>query len=128
MRESRRLSEAYKRGRRFGVQRVVDALQSKAEGMTLPDSHVSSYEGQITVTPVVKHLAPDTLAQIFYCKNRDPAHWSDRQDVRLETTVAGLPEAMLDRMRKAALDGQRLAKAIDVSSVQIAAKSGEKEG
>jgi hypothetical protein len=32
---------------------------------------------------VVRHLekAPDTLAQIFWLKNRDPARWRDKQDI-----------------------------------------------
>src|SRR4029077_9635967 len=28
-------------------------------------------------TPYVEHVPPDTTAQIFWLKNRDPAHWRD---------------------------------------------------
>jgi hypothetical protein len=43
------------------------------------DLHFSSYEGEVTATPYVKHYAPDTTAAIFWLKNRKPDDWRDRQ-------------------------------------------------
>ena len=31
----------------------------------------------MTRVPIVEHVPPDVTAQIFWLKNRDPAHWRD---------------------------------------------------
>jgi hypothetical protein len=31
----------------------------------------------VTRVPIVEHVPPDVTAQIFWLKNRDPAHWRD---------------------------------------------------
>jgi hypothetical protein len=31
--------------------------------------------------PIVEHVPPDVTAQIFWLKNRDPAHWRDAWQV-----------------------------------------------
>jgi alkanesulfonate monooxygenase SsuD/methylene tetrahydromethanopterin reductase-like flavin-dependent oxidoreductase (luciferase family) len=96
----------------------MDSLADKALGMVLPDCHVTAYEGQVTVTPLEKHLAPDTLAQIFWLKNRDPKNWSDRQEVHTTTTIAGLPESVMDRIRAAAKARAEGRPVVDVQEVK----------
>ena len=54
------------------------------------------------ITQTVKHMAPDTTAQIFWLKNRRPDKWRDRQinpddvpdsvKIELETDVKGFAE------------------------------------
>ena len=34
-------------------------------------------DGEIIEAPYVEHVPPDVTAQIFWLKNRDPAHWRD---------------------------------------------------
>jgi hypothetical protein len=34
-------------------------------------------DGEVTRVPIVEHVPPDVTAQIFWLKNRDPAHWRD---------------------------------------------------
>ena len=58
--------------------KVVRRLFERATGYSHPDVHVSNYQGEITVTPLTKHYAPDTTAGIFWLKNRRPAEWRDR--------------------------------------------------
>jgi hypothetical protein len=99
MKEDRRLSNAYKRGGAMRDRRIVDALADKALGMVLPDCHVSQHQGIVTVTPLEKHLAPDTLAQIFWLKNRDPQHWNDRQITTVEHSIAGVSPDVIARMK-----------------------------
>jgi hypothetical protein len=38
--------------------------------------------------PCVKHVAPDTTAQIFWLKNRRPEEWRDRQEIHHHLTSA----------------------------------------
>jgi hypothetical protein len=94
---------------------MEEALMARAVGMTMPDTHVSVYKGDVTLTPMKKHLAPDTLALIFGLKNLDPKHWADRQDIKVEQTIAGLPEGALERMRALAR-AKSGGKVIDVES------------
>ena len=63
MKDDAGLRRACKKGQAQMTNRVEHALAHKAVGMVLPDSHVSNYQGVVTVTPLEKHLAPDTLAQ-----------------------------------------------------------------
>jgi hypothetical protein len=58
--------------------RVIRSLYHRAMGYSHPDVHVSNFKGEITVTPIVKHYAPDTTACIFWLKNRQPDDWRDR--------------------------------------------------
>ncbi len=46
-------------------------------GYSHPAVHVSNYQGDITLTPITKHYPPDTVAAIFWLKNRQPAKWRD---------------------------------------------------
>lgn len=93
------MANAYKKGRAKAVGRVVDAMQSRAEGMTLPETDLHVVDKTLVRTELTKHFLPDTLAGIFFLKNRDPKNWADRQEVNQTTTIAGLPEGVLERMR-----------------------------
>lgn len=60
--------------------RVERSLYERATGYSHPDVHASSYQGSVTLTPIVKHYPPDTTAMIFWLKNRQPAQWRDKVD------------------------------------------------
>ena len=56
----------------------------------------------------VKHIPPDTTAQIFWLKNRRPDRWRDKQQIEhsgtleVENPLAGLTT---EELRKLADDG-----------------------
>jgi len=53
-------------------------------------------EDELVVTKVItKHVVPDTTAQIFWLKNRQPQQWRDKQEVDL--TVKELPKIVIKR-------------------------------
>ena len=54
---------------------VKQSLYLRATGYSHPDVHISNYQGEITVTPVIKHYPPDTGACIFWLSNRDGENW-----------------------------------------------------
>jgi len=62
-------------------QRVERSLYQRAVGYAHPDVHVSNYQGEVTLTPITKHYAPDTVACIFWLKNRQPELWRDKHEV-----------------------------------------------
>jgi hypothetical protein len=100
--DDKKLSAAIKRGRAELIDRVEDSLVQRALGMTIPETRVSVVNGKIVLTTIQKHIPPDTLAMIFWLKNRAPERWGDRQSIRVQQTIAGVPEGILERWRAAA--------------------------
>lgn len=72
---------ALKKGKDDADDQVIASLFHRATGYSHPDVHVSNYQGEITVTPLVKHYPPDTTAAIFWLKNRKPRDWRDKTEV-----------------------------------------------
>lgn len=75
-------SQAIKDGRNdFDNNRVEASLCHRAIGYSHPDTHISNYKGQITVTPITKYYPPDTAACFIWLKNRDSGNWKDKQQI-----------------------------------------------
>jgi hypothetical protein len=72
--------QALKVGKDEADNRVERSLYQRAVGYSHPDVHVSSYMGDVTLTPIVKHYPPETVAAIFWLKNRRPEAWRDKLD------------------------------------------------
>lgn len=60
--------------------RVEQSLYRRALGYSHDSVHVSNYQGEVTLTPIVEHYPPDTTAAIFWLKNRKPEEWRDKTD------------------------------------------------
>lgn len=70
--------KALKAGKGEADDRVERSLYQRAVGYAHPDVHISSYEGDVTLTEIVKHYPPDTTAAIFWLKNRRKDEWRDK--------------------------------------------------
>jgi len=68
-----------KKGKADADSEVKKALFKRATGYSHPDTHISNYMGEITVTAIEKHYPPDTTACIFWLQNRDPENWKPRK-------------------------------------------------
>lgn len=74
-----------KEGKSQADAEVADRLYKRACGYSHPDTKFATFEGEITDTKeFTKHYPPDTIACIFWLKNRRPDLWRDR--VGLEHT------------------------------------------
>lgn len=73
-------SEALKLGKAEADERVERALFERATGYVHPETHVSNYQGIVTLTPLLKHYAPDPTSMIFWLKNRQPDKWRDKPE------------------------------------------------
>lgn len=71
--------ESMKAGKDIADQNVVRSLYRRACGYSHPDVHISNHKGVITLTPIIKHYAPETVACIYWTKNR--LGWSDKQEL-----------------------------------------------
>lgn len=98
------LREALKRGREVSDLEVENALYKRAMGYTTVE--VIEEYGAVTKR-TVKEIPPDTTAQIFWLKNRNPEAWRDRRNVELDgqvdvkNPIAGLSTEELRKLIKA---------------------------
>ena len=60
---------------------VERSLFEKAMGYEHPSIHFWNHMGDVSQTPYIKKYAPDTTAQIFWLKNRQPKKWRDKTEV-----------------------------------------------
>ena len=97
-REHPEFSESVKKGKILADAQVAEKLFQRATGYSHPDTHISNYQGAITVTPVMKHYPPDTTAAIFWLKNRQRNKWRDKQEI--EHTGKLTLEELLDASNK----------------------------
>jgi len=74
--ESLRLSKA-----EHDNKHVVRSLLERATGYSHPDTHISNFQGEITVTPITKHYPPDPTSMIFWLKNRQSQDWKDKHEI-----------------------------------------------
>lgn len=87
-------SESVKRGKLIADSEVASKLYHRAIGYEHPDTHVSNYQGEVTLTSLVKHYAPDPTAAIFWLKNRRPDQWRDKTE--RELTIKKSAQEMSD--------------------------------
>ncbi len=73
-------SEALKFGKTFADAEVASKLFHRATGYEHPEDDIRAVNGEIVITPTVKHYPPDTTAAIFWLKNRQPALWRDKRE------------------------------------------------
>lgn len=72
--------DAIKEGRDLADADVAHKLYRRATGYSHPDVHISNYQGVITVTEIVKHYPPETMACIYWLNNRQRGRWSRAPD------------------------------------------------
>ena len=91
-----------KAGKETADERVERSLYQKAIGYTFESEKVFQFRGEIVRTPTREHVPPDTVAGIFWLKNRRPDKWrdvhkhehggpgdfSDKTDAQLEQEIA----------------------------------------
>lgn len=89
------ISNALKNGREVADLAVENALYKKATGYEYEETteelrfDKTTGEKRMVVTKRVKKtVPPDTVAQIFWLKNRKPGDWRDKRDVEMTGSAA----------------------------------------
>lgn len=72
------LREAISKGRDIADGKVARSLYHRARGYRHKDTDIRVIDGQIVKTEIEKQYPPDTVACIFWLKNRQPKHWRDK--------------------------------------------------
>jgi len=82
--------ESIKKGKTIADAGVASKLFKRAVGYDYSELHVEKKGRKVVSRKTVnKHMPPDTTAQIFWLKNRQPEKWRDKQDVDLKADIKG---------------------------------------
>jgi hypothetical protein len=76
-------SVSIKAGKMLADAEVADKLFKRATGYCHPDSDIKVIDGEIVITPLVKHYPPDSTAAIFWLKNRQKDKWRDKNETEI---------------------------------------------
>ena len=79
--------DAIERGRIKADAKVAKSLYQRAIGYSHPDVHVTSYQGEVTLTPITKTYPPDVAAIKFWLTNRQGDKWVDTHKVESTSNV-----------------------------------------
>jgi hypothetical protein len=89
-------ADALKRGKADADAVIAQSLYHRAKGYSHPEDQIMQYKGQPIVVPTIKHYPPDTVACIFWLKNRQRDKWRDKIEqainADLNITVAPAPK------------------------------------
>lgn len=78
------ICDTLKRGKEVVDLQVENALLKRALGYEYEEVSKKYESGTLTEKKVIKkQVVPDTTAQIFWLKNRQPDKWKDKQDVQV---------------------------------------------
>lgn len=66
---------------------VAASLYQRAIGASCEETHVSNFQGEITLTKIKKNYPPETKAAMFLLKNRQPKLWRDTQQVESNVNI-----------------------------------------
>jgi hypothetical protein len=84
--------QSLKAGKHESDTAVERSLYERAMGYSHPEDKIFQYDGKPLVVPTVKHYPPDTVAAIFWLKNRRPERWREKVEHEvngdLEITVS----------------------------------------
>lgn len=70
---------ALKSGKESSDDRVERSLYQRALGYSHDATKIMQHNGEPVIVPYVEHYPPDTVACIFWLKNRRPDLWRDKQ-------------------------------------------------
>jgi len=79
-----RFSQSLKRGKKMADADVAYKLYQRAIGFSHGDTDIKVIRNKIVKTRLVKHYPPDTVAAIFWLKNRSTNNWRDKSHVEID--------------------------------------------
>lgn len=86
----REFSESIKRGKNVADSLVAASLFKRATGFRVPEVKIFSHDGGSFEHEYEAYYPPETTAQIFWLKNRQPELWRDKQSLE-HTGKDGVP-------------------------------------
>lgn len=81
--------ESLKEAKDIADNAVEMALYKRAIGYEHEEDKIFNQNGEPLIVPTIKHYPPDTVAAIFWLKNRRPEQWRDKAEI--EHTLTSNP-------------------------------------
>lgn len=76
--------------------KVEESLYHRALGYSHPEEKVfCNAKGEVTRVITEKHYPPDTVAAMFWLRNRQPRHWRDTQHIEHEGNIDTGPQVVI---------------------------------
>lgn len=91
-------SDALKLGKEPADERIERSLYHRASGYSHPEDDIRVVNGEITITPTIKHYPPDTTACIFWLKNRRPEQWRSNPESEGGEDLAGALSRLAEKL------------------------------
>ena len=90
-------------GREIADAEIAHSLFHRAKGYQHPEDDIKMFQGQIIITPTVKHYPPDTGAATLWLKNRQGENWRDK----VEQEVTGKNGGPIEVIERRIVDPKR---------------------
>lgn len=110
--------ESLKNGKEKADSEIAHALYHRAKGYSHKAVKIFNNQGEIITENYTEHYPPDTGAAMAWLKNRQPAHWRDKQDI--EHTVNAIEVLKDDELHEGI---EKTIRAITELSARIGTKS-----
>lgn len=81
--------KSLKEGKELADANVASSLYHRALGYSHAEDDIRALNGEIVITPTIKHYPPDTAAATLWLKNRQPQVWRDKVDAELSGPNGG---------------------------------------
>jgi len=85
-------TNALTQGRTWADAQVTHSLYQRAIGCATPETHISNYQGEITLTKIQRHYPPEVQAIKYWLNNRQGKRWRDRVEVKEDIDLHIFPE------------------------------------
>lgn len=88
IKKSKEFEEAIKEGRKPVIVEVEDSFIRECTGYWVTEiTEKEDSKGNITTITSEKWIRPNVSSMMFYLKNKDPEHWTDRKTERILSKV-----------------------------------------
>ena len=72
--------QSLKNWKEIADEKVERSLYERATGYSHDEDKIFNIDGVPLIVPTKKHYPPDTVAAIFWLKNRKPSEWQDKRN------------------------------------------------
>jgi len=79
--DNKEFSESLKLGKEAPDALVERSLFQRAMGYSHEEDDIRVVNGELVITPIIKHYPPDSTSLIFWLKNRKKDDWRDKQEI-----------------------------------------------
>jgi hypothetical protein len=118
------IASALKAGKEIADERVERSLYSRATGYSYEAVKIFNDKGAVTQVPYVEHCPPDTVACIFWLKNRRTEFWKDKREIVATGDGKNLNDLTNDELDRQVVEALRRAQEYDRKIDELARAQG----